>query len=506
MLRRALLPTLLLALGLVAPPAASAQSPGATSLGDPLIPQIGNGGYDVSHYDLRFVYDPVANRLGDGTKTTITATATQALSSFSLDFQRDLPISSVTVDGQPASFEQRDAKPKFSEDPKVTQPAKLFVTPAAPLPDGQQFTVEVAYSGVPAAIVDADESLEGWVHACSKPDNCDGAFTVNEPIGAQGWYPCNNYATDKASFTTTTTVPDGYTALGTGELVSTNPNGDGTTTWHWNEDDPTATYLTTATVGKFTFDASRTMLDRSSGTTLPVITAIDSSAPKRKQARKAFDRIPSMVNFVSKRFGPYPFDSVGAVADWVPSVGYALENETKPHFAGTSKGLDVPHVDLEHELTHQWTGDAVSARTWQQIWWNEGMATFSEVFWDAKANGSDNTPRDFFNAVHRSKKKNFRLAPADLKSPANLFDGWAVYNRPGAMFEGFREIVGNKRFFRFVRRVLARHAYSTVGERDIVRAAQGASGLHGRKRNRLRRYFDQWLHREGVPSLAPRDF
>jgi aminopeptidase N len=250
------------------------------------------------------------------------------------------------------------------------------------------------------------------------------------------------------------------------------------------------------------------MLERATGVKLPVYTAIDKTAPPatQAQARRAFSKISSMTNFISKRFGPYPFDSVGGVAGWVPEVGYALENQTKPHFAGDENGLDVPIVDLVHELAHQWAGDSVSARTWQQIWFNEGMATFTEVYWDAKVNGGDLGPRMFFRVVLHSSPRNFRIAPANLRSPKNLFDTWAVYNRPGAMFEGFREIVGNKRFFRFTHRVMADHAYSTIGERQVIRAAKDASGFHGKRRKRLGRYFRQWLHRESVPNLTPRDF
>ena len=58
---------------------------GARSIGDPLFPQIGNGGYDAQHYDLRLTYDPVT-RVLDG-RTVMTARATQSLTEFSLDFQ-----------------------------------------------------------------------------------------------------------------------------------------------------------------------------------------------------------------------------------------------------------------------------------------------------------------------------------------------------------------------------------------------------------------------------------
>ena len=300
---------------------AGAFTPGAKSLGDPIFPQIGNGGYDVRGYEIDLDYDPASNEFEAGTKTTITAVATQNLSRFSLDFQRDLDIDSVQVDGVAAAkISRADAKPRLSDDPQVTQPAKLTITPAGGIPKGAEFSVVVAYHGAPEAIVDTDRSLEGWVRACSAPGNCDGSFTVNEPIGAQSWFPSNNHPSDKATFVLHTTAPSAYTAIGGGEQVSRINNGDGTSTTTWVEDSPMATYLSTGTVGLFDVDTG-TMTDHTGGATIPTFTAIDSAgSPQRKAGVTATAaRIPEMVNFLSARLGPYPFETVGLVADWVPT-------------------------------------------------------------------------------------------------------------------------------------------------------------------------------------------
>lgn len=490
--------------------AASAQDfkPGATSLEDPLFPQIGNGGYDARHYAIDLRVDPTANRLDAGTRTVMTAVATQDLSRFSLDFQRDLTVSAVSVDGQPAQFSQVDAKKRLSKNPKVTQPAKLIVTPAAGIEDGLQFSVAVDYSGVPKVVTDADLSIEGWARACSSPGDCDGSITVNEPIGAQSWFPSNNYATDKASVETSITVPSSHVALGAGELVSKTSNVDGTTTWNWSEDDPTAPYLLSAAIGLFDYEET-SMLEATTGANLLIYDAVDSSGTtdRKAEVERTVKRTPSMLNFLSKRFGPYPFDSIGTVADWAPEVGYALENQTKPHFTGDKDGPFVSDATLLHEIAHQWMGDSVSARHWTDIWFNEGWATFAEVFWGAKVNEEKQSPRQFFHAVIASKAGNFELAPAVLDDdPANLFNGFAVYARPGAMIEGYREIVGNKRFFDFARELAERHAYATIGRGRFIKEARAASGLKGRQAKRLVAYFRQWLLREGKPTLTPDDF
>jgi aminopeptidase N len=485
-------------------------TPGSKSLGDPIFPQIGNGGYDVRAYEIDLDYDPPANRLEAGTKTTITAVATQGLSRFSLDFPRDLAIDSITVDGTPVAAHTRaDAKPKLSSDPDVTQPAKLTITPASGIPSGAEFTVEIAYSGVPQAITDTDGSLEGWVRACSEPGNCDGSFTVNEPIGAQSWFPSNNHPSDKATFVLHTTAPSAYTAIGGGEQVSRVDNGDGTSTTTWVEGSPMATYLSTGTVGRFDVDDARTMIDRADGATIPIFTAIDSAGSTGRKAEVATTaaRIPAMVNFLSRRFGPYPFETVGVVADWAPNVGYVLENQTKPHFAGDAAGPNVGPSTLAHELAHQWMGDSISPANWSTIWFNEGWATFAEVLFDHKVEGADQTPRRFFRAVHASKPKRWRLAPALLDgNPAMLFNSFAVYARPGAMIEGLREIIGNQRFNGFARGLGEHHGYGNINRRQFIREAKQGSGLRGERLRRLGTYLRQWLLWEKRPQLTPSDF
>ena len=80
-----------------------------------------------------------------------------------------------------------------------------------------------------------------------------------------------------------------------------------------------------------------------------------------------------MLNFLSDPLGPYPFelDRPGR-GHGVPEVGYALENQTKPHFAGNTGQPGVGERTLLHEISHQWMGDSISPATWKDIWFNEG--------------------------------------------------------------------------------------------------------------------------------------
>jgi aminopeptidase N len=507
---------IVIAVGLAIAPAAIAKPNkqiGARSLGDPLLPQIGNGGYDVDRYRIELDYDPVANEFEEAT-TRIVATATQRLREFSLDFQ-ELDVSRVTVGGREAGFRQVEATPDLSDNPDVTQPMKLVVEPApnSRPKKGREFVVKVQYSGDPQPITDPDTSIEGWIRACyplDPPQTCDGAFVVNEPMGAQSWFPSNNYPTDKATFDTLIRVPQAKTALGVGELAARTEHGDGTATWHWSEDDPTATYLTTATVGDFIY-REESMVETSTGRTLPVYNAIDSSATQSQldAINASLSEAPGQINFFSDLYGPYPFDSTGAVADRAAGVGYALEVQTKPHYSGgfTSGNPSINISTQAHELAHQWFGNSATLETWADIWFNEGWANWSDWYWSFSEDGGDDPEAIFDDLYANTPDEDWETAPAVLDGdPANLFHFFPTYQRGAMTLQGYKEIVGDDRFFAFARELLTTFAYGNVSTEELIEKAKAISGFSGAELALLDDYFQQWLYGETKPTILPEDF
>ena len=254
----------------------AAFTPGSPGLGDPFFPLAGNGGYNVSHYGLSLSYEPSTNQLS-GT-ATISATATQDLSRFDLDF-RGFAISRLDVDGRAATF-SRDGQ-------------ELVVTPRTGIRIGTSFTIAVGYSGTPTVVTDPDFSIEGWV-----PTD-DGAFVVGEPQGSPAWYPVNDNPRDKATYDFSVSVPAGLTVMANGVLVSHDTSG-GRTTWVWRESDPMAPYLSTATLGRFDLDVS-------TAGGVPSYVAVDPQLPAGNVLRK----LPAIVAYYSSIYGAYPFTAVG---------------------------------------------------------------------------------------------------------------------------------------------------------------------------------------------------
>jgi aminopeptidase N len=430
---------------------------GAPGLGDPLFRLAGNGGYDVAHYGLALDYDRASGQL-DGT-AVISARATQPLSRFDLDL-RGFDISLLLVDGRPASYRRSGQE--------------LIVTPRDGLRQGSDFTVIVRYAGVPEVITDPDDSIEGWV------PTADGAFVVGEPQGAPGWFPSNDNPQDKATFDEAITVPDGITALGNGVLAGRFSHG-GRTTWVWHESDPMATYLATATNGRFALTQTRVGA-------IPVYNAVDPTLSA--ELGSLLDEVPDIVRFFSALYGPYPFNAAGAIVDDAPDVGYALESQTKPNFAF------VPdETTLVHELAHQWFGDAVTLRQWPDIWLHEGFAEWSEWIWSERHGGA--SAQEIFNRLACDPDPAiWDPPPGRIRHAADLFSN-SVYDRGAMTLQALRVEVGDATFLRILRDWFAEHRYGNATTPEFIALAERDS-----QRN-LRALFRTWLDTPGqVPGAA----
>lgn len=337
-----------------------------TSIGDPLFPAHGNRGYDVEHYNLVMAYQPESDQLDGRVAIEAKATADIADASvISFDFI-GFEISTVALDGQPATFE-RDGP-------------ELLVDLTSRFSPFQRFTTEIVYAGVPESARDeAGLGIDlGWIE-----EDTD-SWVLAEPGGARLIFPSNDHPSDKATYTFLLTVPDDVVAVANGRATGQTPADHDRTTWSYEMTDPMATYLVQIAIGRFT------MIDggiADDGTPLRHVVSVGDEAA----AQPYLDSVAGMLSFYSDYFGPYPFDNAGLlIAPSDPSV--ALETQTLPIVSSAALGAGDPGDQMSlivaHELAHEWFGNAVSVARWQDIWLAEGFATYAEWLWAQQVTGT----------------------------------------------------------------------------------------------------------------------
>jgi aminopeptidase N len=435
-------------------------TPGAAGVGDPYFPLEGNGGYDVSHYDLNLNYVPATHLLSG--VVTITAKATQNLSRFDVD------LSGMTV----ARVRLNSALVPFSRSGQ-----EFRITAGTGLISRSTFTVAIRYAGMPKTVEGSPVVFGapyGWIYTK------DGAFVGAEPNAASTWFPSNDHPSDKATFSYQITVPHGTAAMANGDLMSER-RGASVSIFKWRETSPMATYLATIDIGKWTIATTRTAAG------IKQITAYDPTLKKAFTRAKVSTETAAITDYWQQKFGPYPFTSTGAIVDSDPHIGFSLETQTRPLY-----GFCPDRDTVAHELAHEWFGDSVSVASWRDIWLNEGFATFAQNLWDEHV-GAPGTFLSATDTYNRYPAKN-RFWDRSIADPGrdSMFSA-AVYSRGFMTLAVLRHKLGDATFFSILRQWATTHRYANATTTQFIALVNRVSRLD------LTAFFQTWLYAKVKP-------
>jgi aminopeptidase N len=254
--------------------------------------------------------------------------------------------------------------------------------------------------------------------------------------------------------------------------------------------DPMAPYLATLVIGDYEIVADE------ASTATSGIAVRNVLPPDLAAAVPAAVRLHGeMIVAFAELFGPYPFDAYGvAVVDGFPA---ALENQSLSIFG---RELLTERI-VAHELAHQWFGDHVSPARWQDVWLNEGFASYGEWLWDEQNRGF--AAMDSAVRAERDQWAEFVdtdpgvYLPPGAPPPDDLFNA-SVY-RVGAMtLHALRLDVGDEAFFEILRTYVDRYGGAAAGTDDFVSVAEEMSGVG------LTELFDAWLFGEDIPEFPTR--
>jgi len=330
------------------------------------------------------------------------------------------------------------------------------------------FRIEINYSGTP-------EILGFGSFIFGELNNEPVVYSLNEPIYASTWFPCNDIPLDKVLTDVFITNDSGMTSISNGNLIGTELV-DNRKTYHWQTIYPIATYLMSIYSANYEHYKDEYISVNNDTMTLDYYVFEDDL----EEAKKDFDIHPTAIKHLSALFGEYPFikEKYG-VAEFLWNFG-AMEHQT---ITGIGKNfVSGNHFFtgmLVHELAHQWWGNAVTLKTWKDIWLNEGFATYSEALYWEKENGFSSlksTMQSFLTDFKGTK----------LYNPEMLFSR-IIYNKGAWVLHMLRRELGDNLFFNILREYYETYKYKNASTKNFIDLVESESNKDFSK------YFDQWL-------------
>lgn len=411
---------------------------------DPVYPDRGNPLIDVRHYDLALDWSPESKVL-TGT-ATLQLRAVRGVGEIALDFADSYTVDTATVNGAPATPTRRHDH--------------LVLAAAHPLAAGAVVVATVRYHGTPHQVpfpghrTDVSDSGARVVP--------DGAlYAMQEPYGAFTWFPCSDQPSDKALLDVAITVPAGWSGVTSGRFAGATAAAGGAATFRWHSAEPIATYLMAFAIDRYE------RIDDTGPHGLPITYWLRSDD---KPAMLALLRqTPSMIAWLEQRLGPYPFGSAGVV---IVQDRSGMETQGMVTLGPITGSRAAPV--LLHELSHHWFGDAVTPRTWIDVWLNEGFATYLQMLYETEQLGAsvDSTLYSWRVGDARARAE---AGPAGHFS-RDHFAEHNVYFGPALMLHALRGELGDPLFFAMLHDWVQHHRYTNQDRAAFVTWLNGYTG------------------------------
>lgn len=317
-----------------------------------------------------------------------------------------------------------------------------------------------------------------------------GFVSIPHNLG-KTWFPCVDDFTDRADYDLYITLENGKTGVGGGLLTEITDNGDGTTTWHWQLSHPIPTYLESAAIGEY--ELYEDTFEGMEGE-IPINIYVRPSDTAKVAG--SFVNLHEILNFFEDMFGPYPFERVGYVSTAKGAMEHAT-NIAYPHFA--INGNTTYESLYTHELSHMWFGDKVTCSTAEDMWLNEGWATFCELFYRTAIYNEE-----LFITLMRNKHHDV-LRYAHVHDggfwplnniPQNVTYGSTAYDKGATVVNTLRNYLGDSLFSEAMTAYLNNFAYQSVSSYDMRDFLTSYTGID------MDGFFENWVFTPGTPHYS----
>ncbi len=365
----------------------------------------------------------------------------------------------------------------------------LIINTTIPLNTTDTVDVSVFYNGTPNT---DPTGWGGFYFSGNTAYNLGVGFGDSPHNYGRVWFPCMDDFVDRAYYTFNITVPENLTAVCNGTLENTTNNGDGTKTFNWVLHNDIPTYLASVAVSNYT--AVEGVFN---GINENIPTAIYVAPNQVSNAQASFINLNPVLNTFEQHFGPYMWERVGYVA--IPFNSGAMEHATNIAYPSNAINGNLAYETLwAHELSHHWFGDLVTCRTPEDMWLNEGWASYCESIFEENIYGNTKF-KDYVRANHYDvllnahNDDNGYYAVSGI--PHSITYGSTVYNKGADMVHTLRYYLGDNNFFSGVQTYLNDFKYNDASSEDLRDNLSASSGID------LTDFFNSWIFTPGFSQF-----
>lgn len=432
----------------------------------------------MNKYDIKYLKLDIAaeanNYFISGSCYTVSK-AVSNVDSFVTELKSNMTVDSIFVDGVKKTFSQLNDHVIVKLTPSI--PANSF------------FSVLIFYKGTTI-------SNSGVYAGTASNNTLSYTATLSESYQAREWFPIKQILSDKIDSTDIWVTTSNTNKVGSnGNLLGIDNLANNKVRYRWHSNHPMNYYMPSIAVGNYQEYKNYAKPAAISPDSILILHYIPNSQSFLSSNKTNLDKTPAFVEKLSELYGLYPFYDE-KYGHSTAEIGGGMEHQTMTTMCSTCYGESI----VAHELGHQWFGDHVTCAKWNDIWLNEGFASYSEYLMAEKLPNLFSTTAaasmlNVHSNVMRSSTGSVYIPDASVYDENRIFSSQLSYDKGSAIIHTLRfEMQNDSLFFKTLKNFQTQFKDSVATGEDFKNVAEATCNRS------FADFFTQWYYGQGYPT------